>query len=108
MKYASNIEIHDVNIDNEIGPALKAENTKRLEIDGLTTLTPATERPVIELTNTQQVYIHSRYQFEETPLFLEIKGKNNKEIVLKNNVFRNVKQTIRKEDEVTDSSVIIE
>ncbi|MDA3879981.1 MAG: glycoside hydrolase family 28 protein [Prolixibacteraceae bacterium] len=108
MKNASNIELHDININNKIGPVLKAENTNKLEIDGLTTSTPREDRPVIELINTQQVYIHSCYQFEKTPLFLEVKGANNEEIVLQDNVFKNVKETLRKAEEVSNGSIIIE
>ncbi|MGF7140637.1 glycoside hydrolase family 28 protein [Roseimarinus sediminis] len=107
MSEANRIELHNVNIDTKTGPALKAENTSMLEIDGLSSNTPKTDRPLIELNNVQQAFIHSCFQTTATPLFLSSKGAASRDIFLQNNVYLHIEKIHQKSDEVSEEAVTI-
>jgi polygalacturonase len=105
VKEAKNIALHNVRVTTQQGSSIIAENVRDLEIDGLKS-THRSDEPLIMLTNIQQAMIHNCWPMVNTPVFLTIKGKNTKDITIKNNNLRNVAKPLSKDVEITEPIVV--
>lgn len=85
MKNAKDIELHNVRVNTKTGPAVSAEKTIRLDIDGVTTAKPIDAVPVIKLTNVQEVLLRNCWLFAGTKIFASINGAETKNVKLLNN-----------------------
>lgn len=103
VKNAKNIEFHNVQVSTASGPSILAEEVKYLEIDGVKTLTPHSETPVVELVNVEDVFLHDCFPVPDTDLFLKVDGAKTKNVVLDGNNFQHVKTMVLKDDKVQDS-----
>ena len=106
IKKAKNIELHNVRINTNKGPAIIAEDVKDLDIDAVKTLKPMAGVPVISLTNTENVYVHNCWPVAGTETFVEVKGAKTKATTVKSNNFRFVVKPIAQGSEVTDKIII--
>jgi len=106
IKEARNIEFHNVRITTKKGSSIVAENVKQLEIDGVKTLRPFAGTPVISLNNTQDVFVHDCSPVSGTDVFVELKGKDTKDVTIKGNNFKYVKSAMTKEDAVKENVVV--
>jgi polygalacturonase len=106
IKEARNIEFHNVRITTAKGSSIIAENVKHLEIDGVKTLRPFAGTPVVSINNTEDVFVHNCWPVAGTDVFLQLKGKDTKDVTVKGNNFKYVKNAIAKEDAVTESVVV--
>ncbi|MES2773807.1 MAG: glycoside hydrolase family 28 protein [Bacteroidota bacterium] len=102
IKKAKNIELHNVTVTTTKGPAVDAENVDGLELDGVKTMKPITGIPAVILTDVQNVFLHSCWPVVGTETFLQLKGKQTKGIVVKNNNFINAAKPLVKTDDVLD------
>jgi polygalacturonase len=105
IKVAKNIEFHNVRINTKTSSAIKAENVKQLEIDGVKSLTPLAGTAIVSLNNTEDVFIHNCSPVVGTDVFLQLKGNNTKEVALKSNNFKYVKEAVQKEAAVVAGAV---
>ena len=80
-----------------------AENVKDLEIDGVKTLTPLVGVPVVSLQNVQGLYLYNCSPVIGTDQFLQLKGKDTKNITVKYNNFNHVQKPIIKDVEVAEA-----
>ncbi len=103
IKEAKNIEFHNVRINTQKGSAIKTENVKGLEIDGVKTLTPISNTPVVALNNTEDVFIHNCSPILGTDIFLQLKGAQTKQITVKGNNFKYAKNAMQKEEAVAET-----
>jgi polygalacturonase len=103
MKEAKNIELHKVRVNVKQGSALVAENVKDMEIDGVKTLTPLVGVPVVSLQNVQGLYLYNCSPVIGTDQFLQLKGKDTKNITVKYNNFNHVQKPIIKDVEVAEA-----
>jgi len=85
IKNAKDIELHNVRVNTKTGPALQAEKTTRLDIDGLLSAKPITGVPLIKLDNVQEVLIRNSWPFAGTKIFAMINGADTKNVKLLNN-----------------------
>jgi len=85
IKNAKDIELHNVRVNTKTGPALQAEKTTRLDIDGLLSAKPITGVPLIKLDNVQEVLIRNSWSFAGTKIFAMINGADTKNVKLLNN-----------------------
>ena len=108
IKNAQNIEFHDVVINTAQGPALSCENVTNLEIEGVKTYVPHVNVPVIELKNTQTVFIRGANPLPGTTQYLQVNGSASKAIVLIGNNFHFVKTPVTKGSDVPAAALIIE
>lgn len=102
VKEAKNIEFHNVRITAQQGPALAAENVSDLTIDGVKTLKPNKDKPVIDLSNVQNVFLYNCNPVKGTETFLQLRGERTKTVLLKNNNFTNAAKSVVKEESVTE------
>jgi polygalacturonase len=108
IKNAKNIEFHDVVINAVKGPALSGENITNLEIEGVKTCALHENVPVIELKNTQNVFVRGASPLPGTTKYLSVSGAGSKAIVLVGNNFHFVKMPVAKSSDVPADAVIIE
>ncbi len=80
IRNAKDIALRQVRIVSKTGPAVQAERCTRLEIDGLESAKPIPDMPLIQLSNTQQAWVHNCWPFAGTVLFAAIKGAETKNI----------------------------
>lgn len=106
IKEATNLEFHNVQVTTKEGPALTAENVKRVEVEGMKTMHPIPEVPLLSFINAEDVFVHDCFPLTGTGLFVQLKGKDTKQVVLKGNNLIYVKQPVEKSAEVTWNVVV--
>lgn len=106
IRQAGNIELHNVRVSTSSGPALKAEDVKNLVVDGLKSLRPLPGVAVADLTNTQDAFIYNCFPVSGTDTFLKISGENTRNITVKGNNFRNVKNAVVQEEGQGEKAVV--
>jgi polygalacturonase len=106
IREAKNIELHQVRVTTRQGPALTAENLTGLEVDGIKTLNPIKDVPLLSLVNVQNAYIHNCLPVSGTDLFISAKGNGTKDIVIKNNQLKFVQRPLVKEATITENITV--
>ncbi|WP_022822739.1 glycoside hydrolase family 28 protein [Hymenobacter norwichensis] len=106
VKEARNIAFHNVQVNPQIGPAVRAENVQQLRLDGLRSTMPSAATPLVELTNTEDAFIYNTFPAAGTENFLKLKGPKTRNIVLQNNNFKYVKAPVSQESEVKEKVVV--
>jgi hypothetical protein len=106
IREAKNIAFHQVRVTTKQGPALTAENLTGLEVDGLKTFNPIKDIPMLSLVNVQDAYIHNCLPVSGTDLFISAKGKETRDIVVKNNQLKFVQRPLLKEATITENITV--
>ena len=79
------LELQNVQVNTNKGPAFDIRNCKNLELNGIKTTNPRADDPVLRMENVQDAFIHGCKAFPGTGSFLELKGKTTKDILLVGN-----------------------
>lgn len=99
---SNRIEFHNVQVNTEMGPSVKAENVNVLTVNGLKSYTPHKNAAVIDLKNVTDAFIYNSFPVAGTETYLKISGEKIKNITLGNNNFSNAKTPVLTEREVTE------
>lgn len=75
------LELHGVEIDAESGPAFLIRDSKRLELDGVSTRKPLADVPVIRLDHCPGAIVRSSRAFAGTGTFLSVAPGELKQVV---------------------------
>src|SRR5690606_11721325 len=94
IRQAERIELHDIQVNTEMGPAVKAENVKVLEIDGVKSYKPHSGVPIVQLHNVEDAFVYDSFPAAGTDIFLKLSGGQTKGIILDGNNFKNVKTPV--------------
>jgi hypothetical protein len=81
------LELHDVQVNVEKGPAFEFSNSKNVELDGVTTQRPQANEPVVKMQDVRDVFVRGCRAFSGTGTFLELSGKTSSDVVLIGNYF---------------------
>ncbi len=106
IKDAQDIEFHHVQVNTENGPAVFAEQTENLEINGVKTLAPHKDTPVIELSDVKNAYFYGNSTLPGTETYLKISGENTRDITLGGNNFRYSKNPVEIASDVNADAVL--
>ena len=106
IKNARLIELHNVRITTKKGSSLFAENVNDIVVDGMRSVRPIATIPLIAFSNVTNAFLYNNNPVAGTDTFLQLKGKNTKEIILKGNNFNNVKQPVSKETDVEETVMV--
>jgi len=87
------LELHNVQVDTNKGPAFDIRNCKDIELNGIKTTKPLADEPVVRMENVQDAFIHECRAFPGTGSFLELKGKTTKDIFLSGNQLSDAKNS---------------
>jgi polygalacturonase len=107
IRYATNIELHNVRVNTRQGSSLIAENTKNILIDGVRTINPLANIPVITLIDVENAFLYNNSPVAGSDNFLLLKGSKTKQIILKGNNFKSVKQPVINDNSL-DQAVTID
>lgn len=94
VKDAEDITFNNVVVSASASPSLAIDNSKYIDINSFSSLTPQTEVPVIRLNNTDQVSIRNCYQSRETAVFIQKNKTDCSNIFIGNNELSNVKNVL--------------
>jgi polygalacturonase len=83
------LELHNVRINTEKGPAFLVRNSKETELDNVSTSKPLTNTPVIRIESCPGAIIRNCKTFTGTDIFLSTAPKQLKYITLVGNVTTN-------------------
>jgi len=84
--YTRAMELHDVQINSDSGPAFVVHDSSELEMDGVSTHKPVADAPVIRLERCAGAIVRNSRAFAGTGTFLSVPSGELKEIVLQGNV----------------------
>jgi len=99
---SNKIEFHNVQVNTEIGPAVSVSNVNYLTIDNVKTYTPIAKSAVIDLKNVSDVFVYNSFPVAGTATYLRLSGDKTKNISIGNNNFKNAKNGVVKEKEVSE------
>jgi len=105
---ASKIEFHNVTVNTEIGPAIKASKVNYLIVDGVKTFSPLVSSATVDLKDVTDAYIYNAFPIKSDAVYLRLSGASTKDITLGTNNFKNIKNTVKREEDVPGSVAKIE
>jgi polygalacturonase len=76
------LELQNVQVNTNKGPAFDIRNCKNIELNGIKTTKSLADEPVVRMENVQNAFIHGCRAFPGTESFLELKGQTTKGIFL--------------------------
>lgn len=104
---SNRIEFHNVQVNTEIGPSLKAQNVNSLTVNGLKSYAPHKKVPIISLKDVNDAFIYNAFPVAGTDVYLKISGEKTKNISLGNNNFKQTKTPVVTEGKVTEDARVI-
>lgn len=106
IREAKNISFHNVRITTKEGSSLVAENVKGLTINGVHTLQPLKGIATLSLNNVEDVFLYNCNAARNTDIFLHLRGRQTRNIVLRNNNFKFAVRPMLKEGDVEEQVMI--
>jgi len=91
------LELHDVQINADTGPAFLIDDSQELELDGVATRKPVAGAPVIRLERCPGAIVRNSRAFLGTATFLSVPPGELKNIALEGNVLGEAKHPAREE-----------
>ena len=91
---ARGLRLHHVEATGQSGPALMLIDSTDVEISASATRTPATDAPIIRMTNVDGAFVHSCRANADTGVFLRLEGENTRRIVLRGNDLTQARQPL--------------
>ena len=79
------LELHNVQVNAEIGPAFSIRDSQELELDGIATRAPLADTPVVRLEHCDGAIIRNSRAFPGTGTFLSVAPGELKNVVLDGN-----------------------
>ncbi len=100
IKNSKDISFNNVQLNAKSGNIITTENVSNVNVNGVRTFEPKAGAALVELTNTQGVYIHNSFPIAGTDTFVSVKGEQSKDIVITNNNLKNVAKVLDKAADV--------
>ncbi len=91
---ARQVSFHNVTVNVKKGPALLADKTTGLELNGFKTLRPLPKTPVMDLRDVRQVFLHGCVAAPDTHIFVRVQEMSAGELVLGANNFKAAAQAV--------------
>ncbi|MGA2267397.1 MAG: glycoside hydrolase family 28 protein [Bryobacteraceae bacterium] len=86
------MELHNVQVNPEVGPAFLIRDSKELELDQVSTRTPVSGSPVVRLDHCPDAIVRGSRAFAGTGTFLAVAPGELKGIVLEGNTLGNARK----------------
>jgi len=103
IKSSNRIEFHNVEVNTQLGPVIKAENVSNLIVEGVKSFKPIAGTAIVDLINVKDAFLYNSYPVAGTDVFLRVKGDKTSAITLNGNNFRYVKTPVEKDKSVTEN-----
>ena len=85
------LELHNVRINAESGPAYLVRKSKELELDNVSTTKPLKDTPVIRIDSSPDALVRNCRTYPGTDVFLSASPDEMKDIIMKGNITNNSK-----------------
>jgi hypothetical protein len=86
------LELHDVQVNAESGPAFLVQDSSDLELDGVATRQPLADTPVVRLDRCPGAIVRNSRAFAGTDTFLSVGPGELKGVVLEGNVLSSARK----------------
>jgi polygalacturonase len=93
-RYTDDLEISDVRLSPEAGPAFEVRDSTNLELDHVSTPKPLANTPVIRLEATPGAIVRDSKAFPGTDIFVSIPPDELKNLLLQNNLTANARTPV--------------
>lgn len=107
LKNAKNLAFHQVQISSKNSPPISAFAVTNLELDGIKAQIQNLSLPVLRFQNASQVFIHG-CNISGTGDFIQLKGTENKEMLIKDNYLRKTVNPLKKETDNLNNIILEE
>ena len=88
------LELHDVQMNAESGPAFLVRDSKELELDDVSSRVPLTNAPVIRLDRCPGAVLRNSRAFADTGTFLSVAPGESKKLFLQGNVLNAARKPV--------------
>jgi polygalacturonase len=105
IRNARGLRLHNVQVADQLGPALSIAESADVEISAGTTRTPPKDAPVVLLRNVDGAFVHGCRAGADTGVFLHVEGQRTNGIVLRSNDLMRARQPLQAEDDVRPDAV---
>jgi polygalacturonase len=95
--YTDALELHNVQVNPEKGPAFHVHDSKELELDAVSSRKPAAGNPVVRLDRCNGAIVRHSTAFAGTGTFLSVGPSELKKIVLQDNLLAGAQQATKEE-----------
>ena len=106
IRNARGLRLHNVQVTDQIGPALMLMDTADVDLSASTTDTPCADAPVVHMVNGQGVFVHGCRANAGTDVFMRVEGEHSQDIVLDGNHLARARQAVCLADDVRPDAVI--
>jgi polygalacturonase len=96
------LELHHVQVNADGGPAFLVQDSKDLELDGVTTRKPLADGPVIRLERCPGAIVRDSRAFAGTGTFLSVPPGELKSVTLEGNVLSAARQPVEEAELIFD------
>ncbi|GAA4836318.1 hypothetical protein GCM10023310_12300 [Paenibacillus vulneris] len=105
-KYVRSLQMHHVRIETREGAALTIDNSDDIELIGFGMKKPHPATPVMELRNTQEVFVQGGSAARGTDVYAKISGADTRDIVFAGNRLDKAVQDVLADTAVQGSIVV--
>ncbi|MBC7723044.1 MAG: glycoside hydrolase family 28 protein [Pedobacter sp.] len=106
IQNAKGIAFHNVQVNATKGFAFKIMDASNIELDNVKSTKPLPAVPVISINNVIDAFIHNCWPAKNTDTFIQVKGTQTKNIIIKYNNFNNTSKPLAKEDDVKENIIV--
>jgi hypothetical protein len=96
--YTDGLELHNVQLNPESGPAFRATRATNLELDHVTTRKPLAGMPVVRIEKSPGAILRDSRAFSGTGTFLSTPKGQLKDVILQGNIMNNATKPTEETD----------
>jgi polygalacturonase len=100
------LRLHNVEVADQLGPALTLIEAQEVEVGGGVTRTPDADAPVIHMRNVDGAFVHGCRAATGTGTFLHLEGEKTRGIVLANNELGQARQPVGLAEDVRPDAIV--
>jgi hypothetical protein len=106
VRNARGLRFHNVEVTDQLGPALVLADMADVDISDCTTHTPASDAPAIYMKDVDGAFVHGCRASAGTGTFLRLEGAKTRGIVLRSNNLTKAEKSIDLAEDVRADAVI--
>ena len=106
VQHATGIDVVGLRLQTEGDPVIVADDVEGFEISGFQGSVPPDGKPVIELTDVREAFIHGSTAVPGTGVFLQLAGERTKSISLQNNRLQHARRAVSATDAAINDILI--
>ncbi|MBN1887677.1 MAG: glycoside hydrolase family 28 protein [Thermoflexales bacterium] len=106
IRNARGLRLHNVEVTQQLGPALSVGDSTDIDIAACTLQAPPAGAPTIRMSNVDGAFVHGCKAAPGTGVFLRVEGENARQIVLAGNDLAQARQPIDVAEDVHPGALV--